>query len=705
MSITRIALAGNPNCGKTTLFNRLTGARQHVANWPGVTIEKKEGSLISHKDILIQDLPGIYSLSPYSMEEVISKDYLLNEQPEAIIDVVDASNLERNLYLTTQLCETGIPVVIALNMMDLVQKQGTKIDTKKLASRLGCEIVETSALRGTGCEALSARALALSKGTIHTKATPCFQGKIQITLDKIAKIIQSKANEKQLNWITVKVFERDEKVCEKLALTTAEKNEVESIIASLETELDDDSESIIANARYEYISQIIKECVVKKNANALTTSDKIDRIVTNRWLALPIFALVMWGVYYLSIQTIGIIGTDWVNDVLFGEWIPNALGGLLEKINCAAWLQSLILDGIVTGVGAVLGYLPQMAVLFICLALLEDSGYMARVAFVMDRIFHKFGLSGKSFIPLLVSSGCGIPGIMASRTIENDKDHKMTVLVTTFIPCQAKLPIIALIAGAFFPESSWIAPSAFFLGIAAVIITGIILKKTKIFGGEVAPFVMELPAYHIPGTKGVGIKSWERLMAFVKKAGTIILLSCALIWFLSSYSWTLHSVDMNDSMLASIGSLFAPLFTPLGWGDWKSTVASITGLVAKENLVGTFGILYGIEEVAEDGAEYWDQLRLALTQIGALSLMIFNLLCAPCVPAIGAMYRETGSGKWTLGFVAYQCIFAYIIALITYQLGGLLCHEVPLNFWQIVAVGLVGLIVYLLIRKPSWQKA
>ncbi len=704
MSNIRIALAGNPNCGKTTLFNKLTGARQRVANWPGVTVEKKEGSLIGQNEVLIQDLPGIYSLSPYSMEEIVTRDYLLKEKPEAIINIIDATNLERNLYLSTQLREAGIPVVIALNMIDLVQKNGDNIDISKLSKKLGCPIIKTSAIRGEGCQEVAEVAISLAKNKKAPEPLPCFSPLVEEALKNIGTIIKGRCEDSQLRWISVKIFERDEKVLDSIKISVTEKANIDAILNELENKFDNDTESIIANDRYNYISEIIKECVTRKNPNALTISDKIDRVVTNRWLALPIFALVMWGVYYLSIQTIGTIGTDWVNDVLFGEWVPGWIEALLVKLNTAAWLQSLILDGIVAGIGAILGFLPQMAVLFICLALLEDCGYMARIAFVMDRIFRKFGLSGKSFIPLLVANGCGIPGILAARTIENPKDHKMTILVTTFIPCSAKLPIIALIAGAFFPESSWVAPSAYFIGIAAVIISGIMLKKTKLFGGEPAPFVMELPAYHRPLIGSISLKTWERLFAFIKRAGTIIFASCVLIWFMSSYSWSLQSVDMSESILASIGNIAAPLFAPLGWGDWKTTVATVTGLLAKENLVGTLGILYGMEEVAEDGNEYWEQLRLSLTFMGGYSLLIFNLLCAPCFAAIGSIHREAGSAKWTLGIVAYQTILAYIFALIIYQFGSLIWIEgfKPGLGTIIAGIFLLG-ILFQLFRKPAWK--
>lgn len=706
MSHISIALAGNPNCGKTTLFNKLTGAHQHVANWPGVTVERKTGRLLGQRDVLIQDLPGIYSLSPYSLEEVVSRDYLLNEHPDAIINIVDASNLERNLYLTTQLREIGIPVVIGLNMIDLVRKNGDRINIKKLSAALGCEVVETSAVKGIGCKYLGDYAVRLAVGkNTQQVLMPCFSAPVERALAQIETLLQGKCNPKQMRWFSIRVFEKDEKAFEFLKLNSDQKEKLLGIVSAVEAELDDDSESIIANDRYNYISNLVRECVEKKRRSATSLSDRIDSVVTNRWLALPIFALLMWGVYYLAIQTIGAIGTDWVNDVLFGEWIPGAVGSFLESIHCAEWLQALILDGIIAGVGAVLGFLPQMMVLFVCLALLEDCGYMARVAFVMDRLFRKFGLSGKSFIPLMVANGCGVPAIMSSRTIENERDRRMTVLVTTFVPCSAKLPIIALIAGAFFPNASWVAPSAYFVGLGAVILSGIILKKTSLFGGEPAPFVMELPTYHPPGTRDVALKVYSNSMAFVKKAGTIILVACALVWFLSSYNIRMESVDPNESMLASLGGFFAPLFTPLGWGDWKATVATISGLVAKENLVGTFGILYGMEEVAEDGMEVWPQLQLAFTALAAYSLMIFNLLCAPCFAAIGAIRRETGRMSWTLGIVAYQCALAYAIAFIVYQIGNYFLGATSFGVGQVFAFALTGLFIYLIFRKtPQYTK-
>ncbi|MDR2931768.1 MAG: ferrous iron transport protein B, partial [Oscillospiraceae bacterium] len=599
----KLALAGNPNSGKTTMFNDLTGSSQYVGNWPGVTVEKKEGKLKGNKDVVIQDLPGIYSLSPYTLEEVVSRNYLVNEKPDAIINIVDASNIERNLYLTTQLTEIGIPVVIALNMIDIVRKNGDVIDGKKLGAALGCDVVETSALKGEGSKEVVNRAIAASK-TGGSEPAHNFGDRVEDALGQIAGLIDGKLTG-NTRWYAIKLFERDQEILKEIHLDADIRQDIEGIITECESAMDDDSESIITGERYTYIDKVIKQCVKVKNKPGLSVSDKIDRIVTNRVLALPIFAVVMFLVYFLSVSTVGSWMTDWVNDSLFGEMVPGAIEGFLESVGAADWLSGLILDGIVAGVGAVLGFLPQMLVLFLCLAILEDCGYMARIAFIMDRIFRKFGLSGKSFIPILIGTGCGVPGIMASRTIENESDRRMTVITTTFIPCGAKLPIIALIAGALFPGSVWVAPSAYFIGIAAIIMSGVMLKKTKSFAGDPAPFVMELPAYHVPGVKGVLVHMWDRGKSFVKKAGTIILLASVLVWFLSGFSWTMQMVDTEESMLASIGRVIAPIFVPLGWGDWQATVATFTGLIAKENVVGTFGVLYGFAEVAEDGTEYW----------------------------------------------------------------------------------------------------
>ncbi|MCC5425191.1 ferrous iron transport protein B [Clostridium botulinum] len=693
----RIALVGNPNCGKTTMFNYLTGSSQYVGNWPGVTVEKKEGKLKQHKDVKVIDLPGIYSLSPYTLEEVITRNYLITEKPEVIINIVDGTNLERNLYLSTQVMELGIPVIIALNMMDIVRKNGDIIDKDKLSKSMGCTVVETSALKGDGCKELIDKAIELAKSHKNNIIEHTFSNAVEKVLSDIENEIYNHVQKEHLRWFAIKLFENDEKAIEQGNISKASKDKVKIIVSSCEDELDDDGESIITNERYNYISKIISKCVVKKNKSKLTTSDKIDKIVTNRVLGLPIFAAVMFLVYYLSISTIGTGATDWVNDVLFGDIIPPAVEGFLTSIGTAAWLNSLILDGIIAGVGAVLGFLPQMMVLFLCLSILEDCGYMSRIAFIMDRIFRKFGLSGKSFIPMLIGTGCGVPGIMASRTIENESDRKMTIITTTFMPCSAKLPIIALIAGALFPGSVWVAPSAYFVGIAAIICSGIILKKTKAFAGEPAPFVMELPKYHVPGVKGVLIHMWDRAKSFVKKAGTVIFLASGLIWFLSTFNWSLAMVETPESMLASIGKVISPIFNPLGWGDWKAAVATITGLIAKENVVGTFGILYGAGEVAEDGVEIWKTLQGSFTQLSAYSFLLFNLLCAPCFAAIGAIKREMGNKKWTWLAVGYQTGLAYGVAFTVYQLGSLFTGK-GFGIGTLVALVLLVGFLYLLFR-------
>ncbi|MDR1082814.1 MAG: ferrous iron transport protein B, partial [Coriobacteriales bacterium] len=676
-----IALAGNPNSGKTTMFNELTGSSQHVGNWPGVTVEKKEGRLRNKKEIVVQDLPGIYSLAPYSPEEVISRTYLIRERPDVIIDVVDASNLERNLYLTTQLTELGIPVVCALNMIDVVQKRGDVIDTDKLSEKLGAAVVETSALKGQGCENAAEKAIWLAEEQVrymrgakpgherlhtelHTDFVPKhhFSAPVERALKAIGEVIDVSVVDANVRWYAIKLFERDAEIAGRFELSEEQRVKIEEITKAAEEELDDDSESIIASERYAFISEVIAETVTYKETNRLTASDKIDRVVTNRLLALPIFALVMFAVYFISISTIGTMMTDWVNDVLFGEFVPVTVTGFLEGVGTAEWLNSLLVDGIIAGVGAVLGFLPQMLVLFLLLALLEDCGYMARIAFIMDRAFKRFGLSGKSFIPILIGTGCGVPGILASRTIENESNRRLTVMTTTFIPCSAKLPIIALIAGALFPGSIWVAPSAYFVGIAAIIASGIILKKTRLFSGDPSPFLIELPAYHLPRASGVLRVMLERGWAFVKRAGTIILLATILVWFLSSFSWSMQMVDTSDSMLAGIGGVVAPIFEPLGWGDWRATTATVTGLIAKENVVGTFGVLYGFAEVGEEGAEYWPLLVASFTQLAAYSFLLFNLLCAPCFAAMGAIHREMVSARWTFIAIAYQCLFAYAVA-------------------------------------------
>lgn len=699
----KIALAGNPNCGKTTMFNDLTGSSQYVGNWPGVTVEKKEGTLRGQKDVVIQDLPGIYSLSPYTLEEVVSRNYLINDKPDAIINIIDASNIERNLYLSTQLLEIGIPVVMALNMIDVVRKNGDTIDLKKLEEMLGCTVVETSALKGIGSKEVAQKAVELAKAKATATPKHSFSKEVEDALAKIEEIINGKVDSTNERWLAVKLFEQDEKVLESLALDDRTLKAVMEIVQDCENKLKDDGESIITNERYSYIGKVVKQAVHKKNTSKKSATDKIDEIVTNRWLALPIFAVVMFLVYFISINTIGGMATDWVNDTLFGDWIPTAINNLLETLGTADWLNSLILDGIVAGVGAVLGFLPQMMVLFLCLAFLEDCGYMSRIAFIMDRIFRKFGLSGKSFIPMLIGTGCGVPGIMATRTIENEHDRRMTIITTTFIPCSAKLPIIALIAGALFPESSWVAPSAYFVGMAAIVFSGIVLKKTRIFSGDPAPFIMELPAYHLPGIKGILIHVWDRTKHFVKKATTVILLATVLVWFLSTFNWKFQMVDIEDSILAGIGRVIAPIFIPLGWGEWKAAVASVTGLIAKENVVGTFGILYGFAEVAEDGGEFWKNMQSEFTQLSAYSFLIFNLLCAPCFAAIGANRSEMGSNRWTLFAVGYQTVLAYIVSTIVFQIGNFISGN-GFNIGTAVGLLLAIILIYLLVRKPSVSK-
>ena len=678
----KIALAGNPNSGKTTLFNALTGSNQFVGNWPGVTVEKKEGKWKEDKEVVIIDLPGIYSLSPYTLEEVVARNYLITERPDAILNIVDGTNLERNLYLTTQLLELGIPVVMAINMMDIVRKNGDEINTKKLAEKLGCEVVTISALKGDGIKDAASRAVKHAGQKAGQESVHEFAPEVENYLNEIEGRLGYEIPEEQKRFYAIKLFERDDKI--KDAMKNAP--DVEDIIARAEKEMDDDAESIITNERYSFIGSIIGDCLKKNKTQELTTSDKIDRIVTNRWLALPIFAAVMWLVYYVSVTTVGSILTDWTNDTLFGEWIIPAAQSFFEGIGCADWLTGLIVDGVISGVGAVLGFVPQMLVLFIFLAFLESCGYMARIAFIMDRIFRKFGLSGKSFIPMLIGTGCGVPGVMASRTIENDRDRKMTVMTTTFIPCGAKLPIIALIAGALFDGASWVAPSAYFVGIAAIICSGIILKKTKMFAGDPAPFVMELPAYHMPTVGNVLRSMWERGWSFIKKAGTIITLSTIVVWFLLNFGWTdagfgmlnfdgLEGAAMEaaqaECILAKIGNLISWIFTPLGWGDWKMTVAAITGLVAKENVVGTFGQLFGFAEVAEDGQEIWGTLANSMSQIAAYSFLVFNLLCAPCFAAMGAIKREMNNAKWFWFAIGYQCLLAYLVSLCIFQFGTL----------------------------------
>ena len=710
----KIALAGNPNCGKTTLFNALTGSNQYVGNWPGVTVEKKEGKLRGHKDVVIQDLPGIYSLSPYTLEEVVARSYLVNEKPDAILNIVDGTNIERNLYLTTQLIELGLPVVVAVNMIDLVRKNGDTIDLAKLGAALGCEVVEMSALKGEGGMEAAEKAVALAQSHKAGELPHVFTGSVEHAIAHIEESIQGKVDEGYLRWYAIKLFERDSKVLEDLKLDKELASHLEEHIADCEKELDDDAESIITNQRYAYINTVVSKAVKKKAPKgSLSVSDKIDQIVTNRILALPIFAVVMFCIYSIAMGgyafSIGTMGTDWANDVLFGEIVPGFFDSILTSLGVSGWLYGLIMDGIVAGVGAVLGFVPQMLVLFFLLAILEDVGYMARVAFIMDRIFRRFGLSGKSFIPMLVATGCGVPGIMASRTIEQDRDRKMTIMTTGFIPCGAKMPIIGLFAGAVFGESPWVATSAFFIGIAAVVISGIMLKKFKAFAGEPAPFVMELPTYHLPSMGNVLRATWERGWSFIKRAGTIILLSSIILWFLQGYGfvdgvWQAVE-DNNDSLLAMIGSAVAWIFYPLGWiGDmaWKATVATITGLIAKEEVVNTFGVLYqyaGEADLLEDSHDIWMAIGADFGAMTAYSFMIFNLLCAPCFAAMGAIKREMNNVKWTLGAIGYMCGFAYVVSMIVYQLGGLITGEAVFSLWTVVAAAALAGLMYLLLRK------
>lgn len=674
MAVT-IALAGNPNCGKTTLFNALTGSNQFVGNWPGVTVEKKEGTLKGHKEVTIVDLPGIYSLSPYTLEEVVARNYLLQERPDAILNIVDGTNIERNLYLSTQLMELGIPVIMAVNMMDILEKTGDKIHIDKLRKSLGCEVVEISALKGTGIQKAAEKAVGLAQKKAAVTPVHTFAEEAEKIITAVEQKLGATIPVEQQRFFAIKLLEKDDKIREQMKVVP----DISAEIAQMEAAFDDDTESIITNERYEYISKIIGECITKSKKEKLTSSDKIDRIVTNRWLALPIFAVAMFIVYYVSVTTVGGFLTDWTNDTLFGEWIIPGAQSFFEGIGCADWLTGLIVDGIITGVGAVLGFVPQMLVLFLFLAFMESCGYMARVAFIMDRIFRKFGLSGKSFIPMLIGSGCGVPGIMASRTIENDRDRKMTIMTTTFVPCGAKLPIIALIAGAFFDNAGWVSWSAYFVGVAAIICSGIILKKTKMFAGEPAPFVMELPAYHWPTVSNVLRSMWERGWSFIKKAGTIILLSTVVLWFLMSFGWTdngfgmLEAEQLNDSILAKIGNAVAWIFIPLGWTQagegWRMAVAAVTGLIAKENVVATFGMLFGFGEVAEDGAEIWGNLAAVMTPIAAYGFLVFNLLCAPCFAAMGAIKREMNNKKWFWFAIGYQCVLAYVVAMCIYQIG------------------------------------
>ena len=675
MSI-KIGLAGNPNCGKTTMFNDLTGSTQYVGNWPGVTVEKKGGKLKWNKDVEIVDLPGIYSLSPYTLEEVVTRDFMMNDKPDVIINIIDASNIERNLYLTTQILELGIPTVLALNMMDIVEKNGDKLKVEKLSQLLGCPIVETSAIKGKGIKEVVEKAIELSKKENVNDFKLELSQEVESSIKNIEEALDNSSfkNEIDSRWLSIKLFERDKNILNNNKFSKNVLDKVDGIINKCENELDDDSESIITGERYDFIGKVVSKAVKKNNKNNETASDKIDKIVTNRFLALPIFALIMWGVYYIAVSSLGTIATDWTNDTLFGEIISGNVSTWLEGVGVAAWLQGLVVDGLIGGVGAVLGFVPQIMILFFLLSILEDCGYMSRVAFIMDRIFRKFGLSGKSFIPMLISSGCGVPGIMATRTMENDRDRKMTIMLTTFIPCGAKIPIIALFAGTIFGGASWVAPSVYFLGIIMIIICGILLKKTKLFQGEPAPFVMELPQYHIPSLKGVLMHMWDRGKAFIIKAGTIIFVACGAIWFMQSFNWSLEMVDAGDSILASIGNVFAPIFTPLGFGNWQSAVATITGLVAKENVVATFGILFGIAEATEEDPTLLMNVAGVFTAVSAFSFIAFNMLCAPCFAAIGAIKREMGSWKWTWITLGFQTGTAYLVALLINQVGNALFY-------------------------------
>jgi len=708
----KIALAGNPNSGKTTLFNFLTGSNQYVGNWPGVTVEKKEGILKTHSDVTIQDLPGIYSLSPYSPEEVVTRTYLVNEHPDAILNIVDGTNIERNLYLTTQLIELGYPVVVAVNMIDLVRKNGDTIDLEKLSKALGCICVEISALKGEGGMEAAEKAVELAKNHKHGEMPHVFNGSVEHALAHIEETIEGKMDIAYLRWYAIKLFERDEVVQQELQLDKETLMHLEQHILDCEKEMDDDAESIIADQRYTYIGNVVSKAVKKKaGKHSLSFSDKIDKIVTNRILALPIFAGVMFLMYAIAMGSfsfsIGTMGTDWANDVLFGEWIPNLFDGILSALGVSGWLYGLIMDGVVAGVGAVLGFVPQILVLSLLLSILEDVGYMSRVAFIMDRVLRKFGLSGKSIIPMLVATGCGVPGILASRTIEQENDRKITVMTTGFIPCGAKMPIIGLFAGAVFGNSPLVATSAFFIGVAAVVVSGVILKKFKTFAGKPAPFVMELPAYHLPSPRNVLRSTLDRGWDFVKRATTIVLLSSIVLWFLQSYGFVNGAFaaveDSNVSLLAGVGKIFAWIFYPLGWmGDmaWKATVATITGLIAKEEVVMTFGTLYNFSgELSESGNEIWTMIAADFGPVRAYSFMIFNLLCAPCFAAIGAIKREMRSAKWTVGTVAYMCGFAYVISMIVYQFAGLVTGETAFGVFTVVAVISFALLLYLIFRR------
>ncbi|EFU73378.1 ferrous iron transport protein B [Enterococcus italicus] len=698
----QLALTGNPNSGKTSVFNLLTGATQSVGNWPGVTVERKSGTYRKNKQILIQDLPGIYSLAPYTPEEIVARDYLLQGRPTAIVNIVDGTNLERNLYLTTQLMETGSPVMVAVNMMDLMKKNGRTINLEKLAYGLGVPVVGISAIKKQGIDELMKTTTHMIENNPETVHYPSYDARVEAALDEISDVLGNTVCPSQTRWYATKLFERDTRAYEELDLSSLQRKEIEEIVAIAEKIFQDSSDAILVNERYEFITKLMALCTVDEKSHFLKMSDHIDRVVTHRVLALPIFAFIMWGMYYLAIQSIGGFGTDWVNDVLFGSIVPDFVEKTLVQWQVASWMQDLIINGIIAGVGAVLGFLPQLIVLFLCLAILEDCGYMSRIAFVMDRIFRKFGLSGKSFIPMLIATGCGVPGVMASRTIENEKDRRLTVMITTFMPCSAKLPIIALVAGAFFPNASWVAPSAYFLGITSIVLSGIALKKTRLFSGDPAPFIMELPAYHLPQLRSILNQTFLRAKSFVKKAGTIIFVSTIFIWFTFKFNFVLLEVPGEQSMLATFGGWLAPIFKPLGWGVWQGAVATITGLVAKENVIGTFGILYGhLGSVSDNGKEVWSLLHADFTPVAAYSFLVFNLLCAPCFAAIGAIRREMGTLKWTMTAIGYQCGLAYLVSFMTYQFGHVLFEGGTIGLETALSVLVLAFLVYQIIRKPK----
>lgn len=698
----QLALTGNPNSGKTSVFNLLTGATQSVGNWPGVTVERKSGTYRKNKQILIQDLPGIYSLAPYTPEEIVARDYLLQGRPTAIVNIVDGTNLERNLYLTTQLMETGSPVMVAVNMMDLMKKNGRTINLEKLAYGLGVPVVGISAIKKQGIDELMKTTTHMIESNQETVYYPSYDARLEAALDEISDVLGNTVCPSQTRWYAIKLFERDTRAYEELDLSSLQRKEIEEIVAIAEKIFQDSSDAILVNERYEFITKLMALCTVDEKSHFLKMSDHIDRVVTHRVLALPIFAFIMWGMYYLAIQSIGGFGTDWVNDVLFGSIVPDFVEKTLVQWQVASWMQDLIINGIIAGVGAVLGFLPQLIVLFLCLAILEDCGYMSRIAFVMDRIFRKFGLSGKSFIPMLIATGCGVPGVMASRTIENEKDRRLTVMITTFMPCSAKLPIIALVAGAFFPNASWVAPSAYFLGITSIVLSGIALKKTRLFSGDPAPFIMELPAYHLPQLRSILNQTFLRAKSFVKKAGTIIFVSTIFIWFTFKFNFVLQEVPGEQSMLATFGGWLAPIFKPLGWGVWQGAVATITGLVAKENVIGTFGILYGhLGSVSDNGKEVWSLLHADFTPVAAYSFLVFNLLCAPCFAAIGAIRREMGTLKWTMTAIGYQCGLAYLVSFMTYQFGHVLFERGTIGLETALSTLVLAFLVYQIVRKPK----